>query len=733
MKKTFFKYILLLSIVVVIAGFLLYLLMPIKTNRIITLPADYNPFAYYPGYSGTHPSAMQRPQETFPFPIKPGETGPVQPLFAGPLEYPFMCRSEEAELGQPLVDNQEGAGVKVYAEDTDGNKTNQLVGYSKDCSLKTRVSYIYKRKNSDKFYPLNNVKDIASIDINGRKVDYILRMETGTINRHPYILLALKGENETPDRPDASNWNKKLIYYFRGGVGIGKRQGKLGLESILENLEEQLSLGYAVIHSTANQTSNHYDIWLAEDTALRVKRQFVALYGEPEYTVGIGGSGGGLQQYLLAQNNPDVIDAAIPQYSYPDMVTQTNYVLDCELMEYYFDVTASDNPKWNDWSNRQFIEGLNAKDTAFNKYTWIKLAADIISLKKPDVTLGSSECANAWRGLTPLILNPRYPQLPTDISEHVQSQTQLNYWDNLKYFYGTDPQGYARVSWGNEGVQYGLRALQQGKISSEEFLHLNHNIGSWKKPQDMQNEYFWFLGRDPDTSAKRFSPWSQHNMQLSPDGGKTPAPRTRADTKAIAAAFHSGQVFIGKINIPVIDLRHYLEDELDMHHSIASFQTRARIIEHQGHANNQIIWMTRKPHLPNQLALDVIDEWMKNIKQYADKSIIENKPATAIDTCFTKHGEVIASGEHVWDGDWNNKPQGDCYKRYPPYSTSRLVAGENIKGDRFSCALQTIQQAIDKGVYLPVDMQPYKQQLETVFPRGVCDYSQPDPAIPGDL
>ncbi|HEY9050426.1 MAG TPA: DUF6351 family protein, partial [Gammaproteobacteria bacterium] len=471
-----------------------------------------------------------------------------------------------------------------------------------------------------------------------------------------------------------------------------------------------------------------YDIWLAEDTALRVKRQFTALYGEPEYTVGIGGSGGGLQQYLLAQNNPNVIDAAIPQYSYPDMVTQTTYVLDCELLEYYFDVTARDNPKWRDWSNRQFIEGLNAKDTGFNKYTWIKMAADIASFKKPRIHLGSSECANAWRGLTPLILNPNYPQLPDSISQHVQSQTQLTYWDNLKYFYGTDEQGYARISWGNEGVQYGLRALRQGKIIIEEFLHLNRNIGSWKKPKDMRNEYFWFLGRDPDTSARRFSPWSQHNMQLSPDGGVTPAPRTLADPKAIAAAYQSGQVFLGKVTIPVIDLRHYLEDELDMHHSLASFQTRARIINYQGHADNQLIWMTRKPHMPNQLALDVIDEWMKNIKRNPGKSVVENKPATATDTCFDQYGAVIASGDHVWDGDWNNKAEGICYQRYPPYSTSRLLAGEDIKGDRFSCVLQNIQEAIGKGIYMPVDMQPYKEQLENIFPRGVCDYAQQDPA-----
>ena len=52
----------------------------------------------------------------------------------------------------------------------------------------------------------------------------------------------------------------------------------------------------------------------------------------------------------------------IPQYSYPDMVTQTIHVGDCELLEHYFDVSDGDNPKWLDPEVRQQIIGLNATD-----------------------------------------------------------------------------------------------------------------------------------------------------------------------------------------------------------------------------------------------------------------------------------------------------------------------------------------------------------------------------------
>ena len=75
---------------------------------------------------------------------------------------------------------------------------------------------------------------------------------------------------------------------------------------------------------------------LAEDTARRVKRHFISLFGEPLYTVGIGGSGGGLAQYLIGQNSQGILDGLIPQYSYPDMLSQTIYTLDCDLFNNYF-------------------------------------------------------------------------------------------------------------------------------------------------------------------------------------------------------------------------------------------------------------------------------------------------------------------------------------------------------------------------------------------------------------
>ena len=104
-----------------------------------------------------------------------------------------------------------------------------------------------------------------------------------------------------------------------------------------------LGKGYAIAHSSGNNTGTHYNLQVAGETAMMTKERFIERYGVPLYTVGLGGSGGAIQQYILAQNQPGMLDAALPVQSYPDMVTQTIHVGDCELLEHYMDATDRAN------------------------------------------------------------------------------------------------------------------------------------------------------------------------------------------------------------------------------------------------------------------------------------------------------------------------------------------------------------------------------------------------------
>ena len=358
----------LIAALAIIAWLTLITLLPVdqyaKLPKVLAAPPSTG--QQLAPYQGPHPRLWHRPADPFPYPIQRGQVGPSTPLYAIPPQYPFACGGERSGLGSPLIDNSERWGIRVSTPSDPAQ-----AGYSKDCLHPTQAWYLYNRQGTRHFYPIDEANgDIAQISINGQSIDFIIRVEMGTINRFIYTLAALKGPNDTLDTPDGEYWNRHLIYQFRGGVGIGYRQGRTAPDAIPERRFEQLKLGYAVAYSTANQTSNHYDIWLAEDTALRVKRQFSALYGRPVATIGVGGSGGAIQQYLIGQNGSDLLDGALALYAYPDMLSQTLYAFDCELLEYYFDVSADSN-RWRHWQQRRLIEGLNSREYAADSRTYI--------------------------------------------------------------------------------------------------------------------------------------------------------------------------------------------------------------------------------------------------------------------------------------------------------------------------------------------------------------------------
>ena len=701
----------------------------VPSAPVVGVPAgalDHQPL---PAYAGPHPRVMQRPPEYFPFPITVGEVGPSETLFAGPSTYPFYCGENNVTHRQPLVDNQQGEGVPVFALDEEGNRTEEIIGYSRDCSHPTEVSYYYRSVTDGEFYPLEKAKgDIDQVTVNGRTKDFVVRLETGTINRFFYAIAVLRGDHETPQRPSASNWNRRLIYQMRGGVGIGRRQGDISKGDIISRRADQLARGYGIVYSTANQTSNHYDIWLAEDAARRLKKQFSALYGEPLYTVGLGGSGGAIQQYLFAQNAPGLLDAAIPLYSYPDMVTQTIYVFDCEPLEYFFDVVEADNPRWRNAEERTVMEGLSANKDVESRFHVLKVAAALFDGRYRDGTEGATECTQGWRGLVPLVNNPRFVHFIKNYADDVASRTHWSHWEDLRRFYGAGEDGYANSTWDNEGVQYGLEALLSGEITVDTFLKVNATIGSWKKSLNQNDERLWFL--NGAVFPMQLSVWSDQNMNLG--SLDRPAKRSRASREAIEGIYRSGHVFLGDVEIPIIDLRHYLDRDLDMHHSSASFSARERIRRARGHADNQLIWVSHKKYTPLDEALDTMDRWMQNIIENPSAGVAANRPVDASDQCFDSEGNVMAAGPDVWDGAWNRKPTGECMQAYPIYSTSRQVAGAPITGDIFKCALQPVRRALAKGEYgdFTEEVAAHIEDMERVFPSGVCNYNQPDIARP---
>ncbi|GAB4119957.1 MAG: DUF6351 family protein [Rubrivivax sp.] len=656
------------------------------------------------------------------------------PMFSGPQQQPFVCKTNQGAVNrQPKVDRATPPGYRV----TDA--AGHVIGYSTQCSIDTFVAWHY-RNTAGALLPMpadgSRPADMSQVTLpDGRTVDFLIRREIGTINRFLYSIAMLVPSTDRADAPDTSLWNRRLLYWFQGGVAIGHTQGTLHGGSM--NLDI-LGRGYAIVHSSGNNTGTHYNMTLAGETAMMTKERFVERYGVPLYTVGLGGSGGAIQQYMIAQNQPGVLDALLPVQSYPDMVTQTIHIGDCELLEYYMDATDRANPKWQVTKNRTLLVGLNAEDS---------VPDPLIPFKRKwgyATAPGSTECVNAWRGLTPLAMNPHYGEVANQDQWEPQSDIAAIRWthyDDLRNVYGTEHDGDGRATWDNVGVQYGLRSLREGKITPEEFLHVNWHVGGWKQPSQMRQEVFPFMGTDGEEIAKAlaikpyFDPWSRRNA-ISGRSADRPVPRTQGDPLAMRRAYTSGHVFDGQLNVPAIDHRQYLERELDMHNAHQSFALRQRLLNRMGHSDPVVIWFTDtmpgQPRASQSLeALEVMDEWMLNIRANPAAGIAANKPPRATDACFDLNGEPIARGAGVWDGILDNRPAGPCTQRFPLYGTSRTVAGAPIEGSIYRCALKPVAQAVADGTYgawTPDATQ--LAQLNAIFPSGVCDYSQPDRARP---
>ena len=201
------------------------------------------------------------------------------------------------------------------------------------------------------------------------------------------------------------------------------------------------------------------------------------------------------------------------------------------------------------------------------------------------------------------------------------------------------------------------------------------------------------------------------------------------------AAYRSGLVFDGRIDIPIIDWRHYLDAELDMHNARQSFASRQRMLDRQGSAANQVVWFTdaRPARAFDQtpMALAVMDEWLGNLARAPvarrGRQQAGRRPSTAASRptapCCTAAGTRGAAS--------STAPGGPCTQRFPIHGTSRTVAGGPFDEQHYKCALQPVRRrspAACTATWRPNAAE--LARLEQIFPTGVCDYRSPDVGRP---
>ena len=570
-------------------------------------------------------------------------TGPV---FSGPHQEPFVCGTERAGLGPPS---------------------------DADCSVETRSAYYYRTTDRVEpqqrgtrrtrippgFKPLDlsapRPSDIArTTTTEGHEQDFIIRVERGTINRAIYEIAFLHDPaDELPDPWNrAPNWNGRLVYRFGGGCRAGYRQGLI--RSGLQDLTS-LANGYALAMSSLNVFGNNCNDVISAETAMMVKEHFIESFGVPVHTIGVGGSGGSMQQHLIAQNYPGLLDGIIPGASYPDTVTLAPPITDCSLLARAIDNSA------HDWTDVQ-------KKAVSGFATW-------------------ATCESWMRSYTPAMIQPAScpPGVPKELIYHPERRPdgiRCGLYDNLVNLLGPDDStGLARRALDNSGVQYGLKAFNDGLIDIEQFIELNEVIG----------------GFDDDAN-------------LVPE-------RTTADIDALEVVYQTGRVNSGGGSlgsIPIIDTRRYSDPNGNIHDRVRTFVVGARLQRAHGSAANRVI-LTNPPR-----RLDVVrlmDRWLDSVD--ADKSgdepiavISRSRPADLSDACWSAEGERLA--DDGTDG-------GPCGGLYPSSGDPRIAAGAPLEGDILKCQLKPL----DPADYGPSLTSEQLNRLRAVFPEGVCDFSKP--------
>ena len=583
---------------------------------------------------------------------------PISGEIFGPHQRPWVCETEVSGLGAPPSQGP--------------------------CVAQTRYEWFY-RSTGGQLLPLPSTtppfpSDVATTTtIDGVTVPYIVRVESGVINESIYRIAILDDPANPVSDPwspggkkPGPGWNGKLFYHFLGGCGPGFRSGRnvatsaINISDTVSNRDEPIRLGFAVALGSRNTLGTGCDDIVSAETVAMIKERFIEQYGLPKFTIGLGSSGGAMQQHLIAHNYPGLLDAITPVRSYPDTLTVVTDVIDCGLLNRYFDTVA--NPA--DWpgAKRAKVDGYAIDPQGrTNCNGWNAFARDW-----PDPT-------NGFDAVVPLAA--RYNPVTNP------GGARGTFQDGIVNALGIDPRtGFARQPYDNTGVQYGLRALNAGEITKEEFLDLNERIG----------------GIDIDGS-------------FVPD-------RNEGDRFAIDRAYRTGRVNDGEnLVLPIIQYRNYVDFANDIHTFHRTFAMLARLEKANGTTANVVRWTMPQAGTINfmRMALLAHNEWLENIAadkaggSYA-KKVIRNKPETLANACWDAQGVMH-------EQPLSPTAPGVCNTLFPVHADPRIFAGGPVSGDILKCQLRPIRRN-DYGVtFSDAEI----ERLRAVFPKGVCDWSKP--------
>jgi uncharacterized tannase-like protein DUF6351 len=620
------------------------------------------------------------------------------PVFSGPQIQPWVCATPTAQPGSGSIPHTNPSGMTTLATDA-------------QCSIATEFRYWYKSTSAPSpcsgiaganaclrpYDPASPALDVALTTTDkGVTVPFIVRQERGTINRGIYDIAVLWDPAKPADQQSA--WNGKLQYGFGVASGSPRRQFQPNTtwHTGLATNDIALGLGFMTAASSLTDHQLNSNLAVAAETVMMIKEHIIEQHGLIRYTMGVGCSGGSIEQNAIASQYPGLIDGLQISCTYPDSITTAIEVGDCSLLVNYFN-----SPAFAALNTGLTTAQINAKRAAMAGHltqvgclAWVSAFGNT---GRPGFIANLPSVGAAIFATTPRAEFPNNCLLPRSLVYEPgvnDAGLRCGPFDHGISIWGNagDPLFPTRANTvtDNTGVQYGLGALLAGSIGAEDFVVLNQRIGS--------------VGLD----------------------GNFQASRAVADEFALRTAYRSGILGDGRswAKVPIIDLRG--NDNNGIHHNWRSFSLRARLADANGHHDNHVMWRFGPGLLPGGAAarlfveqFTTMDKWLSSIeadtsRDSIERKVLRNRPAEAFDYCYLSTDTTFSTKVidfAVCDAD--------PVLRY--LSSPRQVAGGPLAENVLKCRLKPLN-AVD----YPADTFTPDQwvRLQAVFPEGVCDWSR---------
>jgi hypothetical protein len=593
------------------------------------------------------------------------------PITSGPHQDPFICQTHQFLL-------------------PDGTPYTATPAAEPDCSAPTRITYMYMPVGGSALVPLPGTTPLPAnvamtTTTTGQTVRFIVRVETSTVDRGIYQSAVLHDPTldaaPSPFSPPRG-WNRRLIAvegfgcpggWYVQGAAIGSLAFS-GMDFALLS-PARLGEGYAMFSNTLQHPSNNCNSVLAGEAAMMSKERFIETYGVPRYTVSAGCSGGSYGSIQLADQLPGLFDGALIACTFPDPLSIALSGSDGHLLANYF----AANP----------AALTNAQKTAITGYKF----------SGPDGQLAFIDAARQ-SGRTDPVAGRVSPGIPGYVSAPFNANVPVaeryhpvtnprgargTVYDAARNVYGVDGRtGFALRPFDNVGVQYGLKALNDGVITPKQFLDLNEGVG----------------GFDQDANPV--------------------AARSMGSTGAIRRAYQSGLQFVGSgglASIPLVDISGIYNDDAGYHYQWFHFATRDRMEQANGDTRNHVMW---RGNVPFDAVWSMFIAWVEAVASderhgSARDKVARNRPGNAVDGCWPTTTEFVAERQ-----SFGSTPDSTCNTLFPSFAFPRYVAGGPLAANILKCRLERVDRRDYDVAFSAAEF----ERLKRIFPDGVCDWSK---------